>query len=242
MYFPATCSVSFESGQGPVRPGPTCSAPASWCARRGSGRHPMAACAAGDDRIWRWPTGTTAATSPPRCTGGTGVGRAGGPAGHGGVMCPSWPATREEKDTTRGRAAGAAGDARARAGRCGTGARPEVHDGPGPVPVVQGLLARLPDRRGHGLLQGRGAAPELPPAAAPAVALHAGLAAPLGRRRRPAPRLANAVTGSRWAAGSPSGAPVSTSAARCRRSPRAPSGRRGDAAEPGPTAMGRVGE
>jgi FAD/FMN-containing dehydrogenase/Fe-S oxidoreductase len=36
-----------------------------------------------------------------RCTG---VGKCRADLGAGGVMCPSWPATREEKDTTRGRA------------------------------------------------------------------------------------------------------------------------------------------
>ncbi|SFL05269.1 FAD-binding and (Fe-S)-binding domain-containing protein [Geodermatophilus ruber] len=36
-----------------------------------------------------------------RCTG---VGKCRADLGSGGVMCPSWPATREEKDTTRGRA------------------------------------------------------------------------------------------------------------------------------------------
>ena len=52
--------------------------------------------------------------------------------------------------------------------------------GAGPLPVMQGLCLRLPDRRGHGGLQGRGAAPDLraPPSAAQP--LHAGPAAPSG--------------------------------------------------------------
>jgi Fe-S oxidoreductase len=41
------------------------------------------------------------ATAVHRCTG---VGKCRADLGAAGVMCPSWPATREEKDTTRGRA------------------------------------------------------------------------------------------------------------------------------------------
>ena len=50
----------------------------------------------------------------------------------------------------------------------------------GPVPVLQGLLVRLPGRGRHGHLQGRGAVPAVPAPAAPASPLLAGLAAPLG--------------------------------------------------------------
>ena len=65
----------------------------------------------------------------------------------------------------------------------------------GPVPVLQGLLVRLPGRGGHGHLQGRGAVPAVPAPAAPAGPLLAGLAAPLG----PA-GLARARAGQRRAA------------------------------------------
>ena len=63
---------------------------------------------------------------------------------------------------------------------CAAGARPRSR-GAGPVPVLQGLLGRMPGRRGHGHLQGRGAVPALPAPAAARVALRAGPAAALGR-------------------------------------------------------------
>ena len=109
-----------------------------------------------------------------------------------------------------------------------------------PVPVVQGLLLGLPDRRGHGHLQGRGAAPVLPPAAAPPPALHARLAAALGRPRRPGAAGWSTPSSARgWAAGWPSGAPAWTSAARCRRSPSAPSASSGPTARRRPTTAPR---
>ncbi len=96
----------------------------------------------------------------------------------GGVMCPSYLATRDEKDSTRGRARvlqelanGSLVEGLPRRGAARV-ARP--------VPVLQGLLGRLPGRRRHGHLQVRGAVPALPPPAAPAGALRAGLAAALG--------------------------------------------------------------
>ena len=49
-----------------------------------------------------------------------------------------------------------------------------------PLPVLQGLLDRLPGRGGHGHLQGRGALPAVPGQAPARVALRARLAAPLG--------------------------------------------------------------
>ena len=143
----------------------------------------------------------------------------GRPAGAGGVMCPSWPATREEKDTTRGRAR-VLQEMLAPGGPVQRLARARGARRARPVPVVQGLLARLPDRRRHGDLQGRGAAPVLPAPAAPAPALHAGPAAALGRPRRPGPpagQRGRSAPGS--AAGWPSGRPGWTSAATCRRSP-----------------------
>ena len=48
------------------------------------------------------------------------------------------------------------------------------------MPVLQGLLDRLPGWGGHGHLQGGGAVPAVPGQAPARVALHARLAAPLG--------------------------------------------------------------
>ena len=64
----------------------------------------------------------------------------------------------------------------------------ELPDVARPVPVVQGLLVGLPGRRRHGDLQGRGAAPALPQAAAAGVALRARLAAALGQAGVARPR------------------------------------------------------
>ena len=87
----------------------------------------------------------------------------------GGVMCPSFQATRDEKDSTRGRARVLQemlqGDLVAEGWASAGGAR-----GARPLPGLQRLRERLPDRRGHGHLQGGGAAPALPgttPAAQP---------------------------------------------------------------------------
>ena len=142
--------------------------------------------------------------------------------GSGGVMCPSWLATRDEKDSTRGRArvlqelangSLVHGFARGGAGRVA-----------GPVPVLQGLLVGLPGRGGHGHLQGRGAVPAVPAPAAPAGPLLAGLAAPLGpaglararagqrRAARPGPGRAGQAAGRDRRHGG-----------RCRGSPRRPS-------------------
>ena len=135
---------------------------------------------AGRRQGWRWPTTPTAATSPQAVHRCTGVGKCRADnAATGGVMCPSYLATREEKDSTRGRARvlqemvdGAA--------VTGWLAIPGGARGARPVPVVQGLLVGLPDRYRHGVLQGRGAPSELPGPAASRVALHAGPAAALG--------------------------------------------------------------
>ncbi len=134
----------------------------------------------------------------------------------GGVMCPSYLATRDEKDSTRGRArvlqelANGTLVERLRAAGAGRVARP--------VPVVQGLLVGLPGRRRHGHLQGRGAAPALPPPAAPAVALRARAGCRAGPGwPRARPRLANAALRSRDAGrGWPSAPAASTRAGRCR--------------------------
>ena len=107
-----------------------------------------------------------------RCTG---VGKCVAPATTG-VMCPSYLATRDEKDSTRGRARvlqEAIDGSLVQRLR-----RPGGRRGARPLPGLQGLRVRLPDRRGHGDVQGRGAAPEArrrgrtpaaqPPAARPA--------------------------------------------------------------------------
>src|SRR5699024_4637351 len=69
-----------------------------------------------------------------------------------------------------------------------------------PVPVVQGLLERLPRGRRHGAVQVRGAAPDLPRAAAPGEPLRARLAPRWTRIVTGVPglaRLANAALGLR---------------------------------------------
>ena len=137
-------------------------------------------------------------------------------------MCPSYLATRDEKDSTRGRArvlqelANGSLVSGWDAARGRRGARP--------VPVLQGLLGRLPGRRGHGHLQGRGALPALPAAAAPRVALLARLAAPLGGPDRAVPVAGPAgervAPGRRRSRRSPSASAASTSGATCRGSRR----------------------
>ena len=78
----------------------------------------------------------------PRCTAAPASASAAPTCRRGGVMCPSWPATREEKDSTRGRARvlqemlAPGGPVRLALARGARRARP--------VPVLQGLLARLP--------------------------------------------------------------------------------------------------
>ena len=94
-------------------------------------------------------------------------------------MCPSYLATRDEKDSTRGSRTGAAGDGQRHPGhRRLAGARgPRVAR---PLPGLQGLLVGLPDRRRHGDVQGRGPAPGVPRPAAPGQPLQPRLAAPVG--------------------------------------------------------------
>ena len=221
----------FERVKARVRPGRRAQprrarAPGAAGRRRPGGRR-----AAPPARAWPWPTGTTAATSPPRCTAAPASASAG----------PTCRRRRRDVPVVAGHPGGeghhprpgpgAAGDARARR----PGPRLALARGARrarPVPVLQGLLPRLPDRRRHGDLQGRGAAPVLPAPAAPALALHAGPAAALGRPRRPgAPGWSTRVL--RLAARRPAGEVVGrawTSAATCRRSRRGPSGSSGPAA------------
>ena len=111
---------------------------------------------------------------------------------------------------------GAAGDDRRPAGH-GRLPRAGGARGARPVPVVQGLRQRLPDRHRHGHLQVRGAAPVVQGARAPAQPLHPGQAAVLGAAhvadrvaRQPGPAHARASARSR------AGSRASTSAAACR--------------------------
>ena len=75
-----------------------------------------------------------------------------------GVMCPSYRATGDEQHLTRGRAntlaPGAVGPARPRRAGLGRDARDA-----GAVRLVQGLQARMPDRRRHGAHEDRVPAP-----------------------------------------------------------------------------------
>ncbi len=104
-----------------------------------------------------------------------------GPGDHGGDV-PVVPRDAGGEGLHPGPGAGAPGGPRRHAG--GRPVRPRRARGAGPLPFVQGLRLRLPDRRGHGGLQGGGAAPDLraPPTAAQP--LHAGPAAALGAADR----------------------------------------------------------
>ena len=92
--------------------------------------------------LW-WSASTTSAEAVHRCSG---VGKClADTTGGLGVMCPSYQATREEKDSTRGRARvlqeminGERGAARLEV----AGGAPST----GSLPVMQGMRAGLPDR------------------------------------------------------------------------------------------------
>ena len=143
---PRRCRCSGRSRPSSTRR--TCSTPACWSTR---------------DRWtptcgrWRWSAAageTRFAAEVHRCTG---VGKCLADTTAGlGVMCPSYQATREEKDSTRGRARvlqeminGEAGPARLDG--------PGGARGAGSVPVLQGVRPGLPDRDRHGGVQGAGA-------------------------------------------------------------------------------------
>ncbi len=69
-----------------------------------------------------------------------------------GTMCPSYRVTRDEKHLTRGRA----NTLRlALSGQLGAGLRCAGQGGAGSVRVLQGLQARMPDRRRHGAHEDR---------------------------------------------------------------------------------------
>ncbi len=140
----------------------------------------------------------------------------------GGVMCPSYRATGEEEHSTRGRARllfeMLGGHADSAVNR-----RLAQHRGQGrprPVPRLQGLQIRLPDRRGHGHLQGRVPRPPLQGSAAPRRALRAGLAAAVGPglpRRAPAGQRGPARPRDRQSRQAPGGCRHTAGGARLRR-------------------------
>ena len=71
-----------------------------------------------------------------------------------GVMCPSYLATREEKDSTRGRARVLQEMINGDVIQLGWKSA-AVHSRARPLPVLQGLRPGLPDRHRHGGVQGR---------------------------------------------------------------------------------------
>ncbi len=78
-----------------------------------------------------------------------------------GTMCPSFQATRDERDSTRGRANSLRNALAGRIPSDRTLLRRDVR-GHGPLPGLQGLRHRMPLRRGHGQDQGRISGPLLP--------------------------------------------------------------------------------
>ena len=151
-----------------------------------AGRRPAGAAGPADaDRGSASPTphdGGDLSTAVHRCTG---VGKCRADttgSGRGDVPVVPGHAGREGLHPRPGPRPAGAGERHA--GQAASGSA-EVARGAGPVPVLQGLLVGLPGRGGHGHLQGRGAVPAVPPPAAPARPLRAGLAAPLGPAGRP---------------------------------------------------------
>ena len=163
----------------------TCSTPACWSARPGSTttsgwpRRPVVR--SGLALAYRHDGGDFSAAVH-RCTG---VGKCRADlAASGGVMCPSWPATREEKDTTRGRARvlqemlAPGGPVRR------TGGRPRCTTRS--TSACPARAARATARPGSTWPPTRPRCCTSPTGAGCArVALHARPAAPLGRPRRP---------------------------------------------------------
>ena len=127
----------------------------------------------------------------------------------GGVMCPSYRATRNEKDVTRGRA----NTLRlAISGQLGPGcAVLRRDDGDAEtLRLLQGLPPRMPDRRRHGQDEDRGAGraggETRAVAARPAGRLSAALCGP---RRRASPRSPTGATTARCCAGCSRNSPAS---------------------------------
>ena len=166
-------STLFARGQGAVRPGRPAQ-PGRPRRARPARRRP--APAAGRPAARRRRLGfaypTTAGISPRPCTAASGSASAGPtPRGAGGFMCPSYLATGDEKDSTRGRARvlqelanGTLVDRR-------LVGRAEVHEALDLCLSCKACASRLPGRGGHGPVQGGGAAPALPAPAATGRAL-----------------------------------------------------------------------
>ena len=80
----------------------------------------------------------------------------------GGVMCPSYRVTRDERDVTRGRANTLRLAITGQLGARRAGLRRDGRDAEA-VRLLQGLPARMPDRRRHGAHEDRGAWPRAAP-------------------------------------------------------------------------------
>ena len=132
-------------------------------------------------------------------------------------MCPSYRATRErEGRDARPRQHAAAGDLRpARAGRAGV-RRDGGHDET--LRVLQGLPARMPDRRRHGQDEDRGAGRACAPNTGFRCATGWSAICRIMRRwPRASPRSPTCATRARCCAGCSKKSPASAPGARCRR-------------------------
>ncbi len=104
----------------------------------------------------------------------------------GGVMCPSFLATRDEKDSTRGRARVL--QELVNGSLVSGWDAAEVSEALDLCLSCKGCSADCPARRGHGLLQGRGPLPAVPRPGAPGGALLARVAAAVGAARLAVPQ------------------------------------------------------
>ncbi|WP_337587570.1 FAD-binding oxidoreductase [Crystallibacter crystallopoietes] len=100
----------------------------------------------------------------------------------GGFMCPSYTATRDEKDSTRGRARTLQEMLNGGVVTLGWNS-PEVHDALDLCLRLQGLRQRLPHRRRYGHVQIRNPPPDLQGTDPPAQPLHPRPAAPVAQAR-----------------------------------------------------------
>ena len=200
----AAAGARLRGGQGPLRSARACSIPARSCARRSSTTARSSA------------TGRTITPtrSHARLDWSAYPGAGGGFQGAvemcnnngacralaGGVMCPSYRVTRDERDVTRGRA----NTLRlAITGQLGPDAltSDEMARDAQALRLLQGLPARMPDRRRHGAHEDRGAGgarrQARPLAARPAGRLSAALCAVCRRAGRGSPTCATTSRGSR---------------------------------------------
>ena len=155
LMYDAESLAALRRGQGDLRPRATCSTPATWSTRR------------------RWTPTCARSGRGSRCCRCSGcrttvaAGRRGAPlhrrrqvrrAVDHGRDVPVVPRHPRREGLHPRPVPGAPGGARRLAG---AGARgPRGRRGARPLPGLQGLRVGLPDRRGHGDVQGRGAAPE----------------------------------------------------------------------------------